>query len=93
MYQHRISGRDFLFNRTGLNERKRLCLKSLTRTWIESVQGAVATWSNRESQGLLGNIAYGSVTRSLPLPVLTRSKNALQLGESQRKRHTASVDL
>jgi len=31
----------------------RLCLKSLSRTWIGSVQGAVATWSNRGSQELL----------------------------------------
>ena len=35
---------------------RRLCLKSMNCTWSGSVQGAVATWSNRGSQELLGNI-------------------------------------
>ena len=44
-----------------------------------SVQGAVATWSNPRGQKSLGNIACSSLTRSLPLPVLTRTKNDSRL--------------
>ena len=36
---------------------QRLCLKSLIRTWIGSVQGAIATWSNEKESKLLRNIA------------------------------------
>ena len=55
------------------------CLKSTNRTWIGSVQGAVATWSNHQSPKSFGNIARRSLTRSLPLPVLTRSNNDFRL--------------
>jgi ubiquinone biosynthesis protein len=50
------------------NVRRRLRVKNINRTWTGSVQGAVATWSNHGSQA----------TRSLPLPVLTRSKNSVR---------------
>ena len=42
-------------------------LHSLYQPWIGSVQGAVATWS-------VIRCASHGWTRSLPLPVLTRSK-------------------
>src|SRR6185437_3439687 len=48
--------------------------KVQNHSWIGSVQGAVATWSNDGSQESLGNLARESRTRSLPLRVLTRSK-------------------
>ena len=46
-------------NRTDfyIYDAKGLCLKRRNRTWIGSVQGAVATWSNHWSQESLGNIA------------------------------------
>ena len=58
---------------------KGLCLKSSNRTWTGSVQGAVATWSNHGSQMLI-------TTRSLPLPVLTRSKNDFGLLKQGREK-------
>jgi len=48
--------------------------KVQNHSWIGSVHGAVATWSNDGSQESLGNLARESRTRSLPLRVLTRSK-------------------
>ena len=56
-----------------------LCLKSTNHTWIGSVQGAVATWSNHQSPKSFANIACRSLTRSLPFPVLTRSNNDFRL--------------
>ena len=58
---------------------EQLCLQSMNRTWIGSVQGAVATWSNHQSPKFFANIACRSLTRSLPLPVLTRSNKDFRL--------------
>ena len=48
--------------------------KVLILTWIGSVQGAVATWSVIRMRYLLRILDAHSLTRLLPLPVLTRSK-------------------
>ncbi len=56
------------------NAAPKLCLKSKDRTWIGSVQGAVATWSVIGMR-YFRRILTPMVTRSLSLPVLTRSKN------------------
>ena len=52
--------------------------KSEIASWIGSVQGAVATWSNHRVE-ILREFACRSLTRSLPLPVLTRSNNDFRL--------------
>ena len=43
-------------------------------SWIRSVQGAVATWSAISKHYFLTIFDSHGLTRSLPLPVLTRSK-------------------
>src|SRR5262249_3884168 len=54
-------------------------LKSKNRPWIGSVQGAVATWSVISRRYFLMIYDSAGLTRSLPLPVLTRSKNGFGL--------------
>ena len=54
-------------------------LKVRNRSWIGSVQRAVATWSVISTRHfLMIRDSYG-LTRSLPLPVLTRSKRGVRL--------------
>jgi hypothetical protein len=48
--------------------------KVMRCTWIGSVQGAVATWSVIRMPYFLTILDSHGLTRSLPLPVLTRSK-------------------
>src|SRR6185437_6813989 len=48
--------------------------KVQNHSWIGSVQGAVATWSVISMRDLLTIPDSHRLTRSLPLPVLTRSK-------------------
>src|SRR5690349_18051566 len=49
-------------------------LKFRKCAWTESVQGAVATWSVISMRYFLTIVDSHDLTRSLPLPVLTRSK-------------------
>ncbi len=67
-----------------IRSHNRLCLKGRTRTWIGSVQGAVATWLVISMRYFLTIFDSRSLTRSLPLPVLTRSKNNLGLFRQSR---------
>src|ERR1043165_5074495 len=49
-------------------------LKVRKCAWTGSVQGAVATWSVISMRYFLTMVDPHDLTRSLPLPVLTRSK-------------------
>ena len=50
------------------------CVKSPNHSWAGSVQGAVATWSLISMRYLSMILDFYGLTRSLLLPVLTRSK-------------------
>jgi hypothetical protein len=52
--------------------------KLRNHSWTQSVQGAVATWSVIDMWYFLNDSRHPSLTRSLPLPVLTVSKHEIR---------------
>ena len=51
--------------------------KLRNHSWTQSVQGAVATWSVINMRYFLTDSRHASLTRSLPLPVLTVSNHEI----------------
>src|SRR5215207_10861040 len=75
--------------RPASRSQRSFALKVGNYSWIGSVQGAIATWSVISMRYFLTIFDSLGLTRSLPLPVLTRSKCDSYFEAKPRKSTTA----